>query len=254
MNLMEHMRDNAGVEDIEYLSEGIVFFKNSSKIKRLAKIIERKREKMMTKGDLATAKELKPVVEESLKVAIAFEHIERMFKEAKTKEAKTEARAKYKVAEQKFKNLLKIIKKEDTKKALAVTGSLVAVAAIIMAGGIGIQSLNSSGVLSSALTNIGSRINKVKVGATPDVALLGGSTGSDAVDSKLASGARLGLNFVNDQKIKRTNDALLKTVGTAGATVGGLASVGFIKKLTESGRKNKVLADTARALEDLKKL
>jgi len=251
MNLYEEIRDIAGVDDVEYISEGIVFFKNSSKIKRLAKYINQKREKLLKKGDMKTAKELKPLYDEAIKVANTFEILENEFKKAKGSE-KGEVKAKYKLAEVQFRKLIKIAKKDSTKRALAVAGGVAVVAAILVAGIFGLQSLQASGALAGAESNIGARVANLKNSRVPDSAIT--NTGNLGVDRALGRGIKGIANFANDQNIKATNKDLLKTVGVGGAVAGGLISTKLIQRLKKEGRKNKLIADTALALESLDKV
>ena len=251
MNLYEEIRGNAGIDDIEYLSEGIVFFKNSKKIGRLAKYINNKREKLMKKGDMASAQALKPLYDESMKVADAFEAIENEFKNSKGND-KTKVKAKYKDAEQKFKKLLKIAKKDSTKKALAAGGGIAVVIALIVAAVFGLQSLQASGALSGAGENIGARVANFKNSRVPNSSVF--NTGNTAADEGLGKATKGIFNFANDQKIKATNKDLMKVVGTAGGLGGGILSAGLIGKLRKAGKTNKVIADTAFALDGLDKI
>ena len=251
MDLYEEIRNNAGVDDIEYLSEGIVFFKNSKKIGRLAKYINKKREKLMNKGDMASAQALKPLYDEAMKVADSFEKLENEFKTSKGND-KTKVRAKYKEAEQKFRRLLKVAKKDSTKKALAAAGGIAVVAGIIIAAVFGIQSLGASGALAGASDNLGARVANFKNARVPDGAIF--DTGNVRANMGLGRAAKNIANFANDQTIKNTNKDLMKVAGTAGGIGAGIISADLLNKLRKAGKTNKTIADTAIALEGLSKV
>jgi len=251
MNLYEEIRNNAGIDDVEYLSEGIVFFKNSKKIGRLAKLINRKREKLMKKGDMASAQALKPLYDKSIKVADSFEKLENEFKVSKGND-KTKIKAKYNEAEQEFKNLLKVAKKDSTKKALISAGGAAIVIGILIAAVFGLQTLKDSGALSGVNDNVEARIANLKNSRVPDNAIF--NTGNNKADVGLGKLAKNVAGFANDQTIKNTNKDLMKLVLGVGAVSGGLLGNGLLKKIRNAGRTNKTIADTAIALEDLNKL
>ena len=251
MDLQEEIRDIAGIDEIEYLSEGIVFFKNSKKIGRLAKVINKKREKLLNKGDMASAQALKPLYDEAIKVADAFDKLENEFKSSKGND-KTKIKAKYKEAEVRFKKLLKIAKKDSTKKALLAAGGLAVIAAIMVAAVFGIQSFQASGVLAGAGDNVGARVANFKNAKVPDGAIF--NTGNARANIGLGRAAKNIANFANDSKIQQTNKDLMKVAGVAGGVGAGVVSADLIRKLKTAGRNNKTIADTAIALEAIGKV
>lgn len=248
MDLYEEIRGNAGVSDIEYLEEGIVFFKNSTKMKRLAKGLAKKHEKLVKKGDLENSKALSVLILEVDLIAKKFESVENEFKLSKGKEAKTKAKEKYADLEKEFKKLVVIAKKDSTKKALIAVGGLALVVGVLAAGLFGLNSLYNSGVIDNAGTNIQMRAEKVFMNKEADAALKGANS-TDALKNMATRG---GLNIMYSGIIKATNNDLVKTATLAGATAGGVLSIGVLNKLRNMGRKDKTIAATVKAIEELK--
>lgn len=247
MTLQEQIRGNSGISDIEYLEEGIVFFKNSTKMKRLSKNLSNKREKLIKKSDMENAKALSALITEIDTIVKKFEAVEQKFKQAKGKEAKGNIKQEYKNLEKEFKKLLKVARKDSTKKALIAVGGLAIVAGVIAAGIFGLQSLETTGVLDNAGANVDARLRKANLINTTQ------TTGSDGVQEIIGkTGQRVAGSFVYDQIIKSTNKDLVQAATITGATAGGVVGAGVLQKLRKMGQKNKTIADTVAALEDLK--
>lgn len=255
MNLYEEIRGNAGVSDV-YLEEGIVFFKNSSKLKRLLKSLSKKHEKLVKKSDMSNAKALSVLITELTKVTVKFESVEQKYKDVKGKDEKKNVKAEYTALEKEFKKLIDVARKDSTKKALIAVGGLAVVVGILAAGIFGLQSLQTSGVLDNAVENVGARVNKTQLKNMSDAAVLD-TAGSNSQSGSImgtveATAVRGATNVALDNAIKATNKDLVQAATVTGATAGGILSVGIINKLRKIGQKNKTIAATVAAIEDLK--
>jgi hypothetical protein len=247
MTIYEDIRKHSGIEDVEYLEEGIVFFKNSNKMKRLSKYLVKKHEGLVKKNRSSEATALAILIKEIEKVADKFEEVEKEFKFAKGKENKNKAKQKYESLEKDFGKLVDIANKESTKKILIATGTAALVVGVLAAGVFGFMSLANAGVLANVDTNLGARmalrdLNAQSVPAPNDTAL-------DLIRKRTES-AVVG-NILSDT-IKKTNQDLVTTATTAGIAAGGVLSVGVLGELRKVGLQNKTIADTVRAIEDIK--
>ena len=247
LTLQEEIRNNSGIsEDIVYLEEGIVFFKNSSKMKRLGKSLAKKHEKLVKKGDIENAKALAALVHEIDVIAEKFRKVEEKYKNTVQK---SKVKAEYADLETEYKKLITIAKKDSTKKALIATGGLVLVAGVLVAALFGFDSLYQAGTLDNAAGNIEMRAEKSLFNKEASAAIANSKGGLDAVSNMATRAAG---NTMYDQVIKATNKDLVKTVSAAGATVGGLLGVGVMSKLQKMGTKNKTISSTVKVLQDLK--
>jgi len=244
-DLYNDIRKNAGIDDV-YISEGIVFFKNSNKIKRLSKYLEKKHQQLIKKNMINDANALAELIMVVNSIANKFEEVENDFKNSKDKRVKNALKQKYENLESEFKKMLDVAKKESVKKALAATGALAAFAGILTAGIFGFMSFKNTGVLDTAMDNLAARkelidLNKKTLQPT---------------DDKIEMLKRAGSNIVGGAVlrsfIKNTNQELVTVATAAGATVGGVLSVEAIHKLKKSSIKDKTIADTIRAIEELK--
>jgi len=251
--LLEEIKSHGVLEeDVVYLSEGIVFFKNSSKLKALYKTMNRKVEKLKVKGkyteEIKTISELMEKIQE---IVGKFESVEDKYKSEKTKEQKEAIKQEYKNLEKDFNDLLAIAKQERNKKILLAVGLIGIVVAILLIGAIGLSYLEQAGsTLTLAGTNIKSRVEKMSM--LKDIQ--GMSIANDpALNSaaKNVAGAVGGAYY--DTLIKQTNNALFQTAMAGGATVASVATAGIISDIKEKKIENKSMIDTLQFVEKLKK-
>ncbi len=247
MTLQEQILSNSGIDaDIEYLEEGIRFFKNSTKMDKLAKKLSKKHEKLVNKSDMENAKALSALISEIDKVSKKFKQVEEKFKAAKGKENKKAIKSEYAQLEKEFKKLIDIAKKDSTKKALIAAGGLALVVGILAAGIFGLSSLGQ-GTLENAGTNLQARAGKMNLAKTTQ------TTSSDGVaDIVGKAGTRIAGNITYDTVIKSTNKDLVQSATVAGATAGGVLGAGVLGKLRKMGQNNKTIAQTVSAIEELK--
>lgn len=257
MDLYEEIRGNSGISDIEYLEEGIVFFKNSTKMKRLGKNLISKHAKLIKKGDLTNAKALNILTVEVNKIAKEFEDVEKKFKAAKDKDAKDEVRKEYADLEKHFKKIVNVAKKDSTKRALIAVGGLALLVGVLAAGIFGIISMDNAGITKAAADNLGARSDILKMDRLSDAEALrktgGKVTGVPSVDRFTAGGARVAANFLSNQVVRSTNKELVQASMIVGGTAAGVLSVPVIGQLRKLGLKNKTIADTVAAIESIQK-
>jgi len=247
MTLQQEILENSGIEpDLVYLEEGIRFFKNSTKMDKLAKKLSKKHEKLVKKSDMENAKALQSLVQEINKVSDKFKQVEEKFKQAKGKENKKAIKSEYARLEKDFKKLVDVAKKDATKRALIAAGGIAIVVAILAAGIFGFTSLGQT-TLEGAATNLDARASKIGLARTTR------TTGSDGiVDVVGKTGTRIVGNVTYDTVIKSTNKDLVQAATVAGATGAGVLGAGVIQKLRKMGQNNKTIAQTVAAIEDLK--
>jgi len=229
---------NSGLnEEIEQLDEGIVFFKNSKKIKRLSKTIVKKADKLSKKGKTEEANELFRFAKEANKVANRFEELEKEFSIFGSGDEKEDIKRRYESATENFSELLKIAKEDAFKRAASMAKGLVIVASILFAGGVIMSGMeNSSGVFTKASENLGARMGNAV------------TTSSSPANSLRLAGERVTRNVV----INQTNDDLTKAALAAGATIGSVIGAKSLGSLRKAGIGNKTITDTVRVIEDLK--
>jgi hypothetical protein len=131
MELREEILLNSGYSDNEIvLTEGIRFFKNSKRLRKLANVILDKVNK--TKDPRVNKKELINLVKKIEFVAQKFEKVEIKFASSKDSGEKKDLKSKYKLLRTKYIEILKILRKEEVKKALKVLGLVGAVAGVVV--------------------------------------------------------------------------------------------------------------------------
>lgn len=229
---------NSGLnEEVEQLNEGLVFFKNSKKIKRLARAITKKADKLAKKGKGEEANSLYRFSKEAIKVANRFEKLEKEFSFFGSKDEKEDIKARYESVKEEFSELLKIAKEDSFKRAITLVKGIAIVASILFAGGVIMNGMeNSSGVFTNAANNLGARIANTQT-----------VTGSPGVMAKEA-GERIARGVL----IRQTNDDLASAALATGATVGSVIGAGALNDMKKAGVRNKTITDTVRTIEDLK--
>lgn len=229
---------NSGInEETELLDEGIVFFKNSKKIKRLSRTIVKKADKLARKGKSEEANSLARFAKEANKVANRFEQLEKEFSIFGSKDEKEDIKARYEDVSQEFSELLKIAKEDSFKRAATLAKGLVVVASILFAGGLIINGMEqNAGVFTNAVNNLGARIANTKK-----------TTGSPGVMAREA-GEKIARGIV----IRQTNDDLAKAALATGATIGSAIGATALNDMKKAGVRNKTITDTVRVIEDLK--
>ncbi|MFW6281348.1 MAG: hypothetical protein ACOC1O_00960 [bacterium] len=248
MTLMEEIQKNASVSDVIYLEEGIVFFKNSNKLKRLGKKLEKKHDKLIDKKDMKDeANALGSLIREVKNIAKKFEAIENKFKKS-SKEERKNIREEYKNLQNEFKDLLDIVRKDDTKNALRIVGGLAIVAGILLLAYFTFGSLFEGGILANMSRNLDARKELGVLKRAVDSAKDSGDILGQASAGIALNAAKPGLTSL----IRATNKDLVASSLAAGATVGGIVSVPVISKLKKHAQNDKTLKATIRALEDLK--
>ena len=139
--MINEIRKNAGLEN-EYLTEGIKYFKESNKLKRLVKVLEKKIPKLSDEE----RKNIQELREGVIKLIKEYEKIEADFSKAQTKQEKDQLKLAHKSMGKKFTSVLKMATKEDTKKVLISTGLAAIVGGALASGllplhfGLGISS------------------------------------------------------------------------------------------------------------------
>jgi len=238
MNIKEAMLINAGVEKVSelceddiYLTEGLVFFKNSKRLKNLARKMEKRKVsvKMLSPKNRI---DLQRVIDKINIVANKFELVETQFKAAKAikdKEAAKKVAMKYKELKAEYINLIKAINKESVKKALKVAGIAGLAAAALY---FGITFITQTGVFAANLAKAKTAVGK---GASTlqqklDKPVYGGKIARKAeiegsLFGKWTSGEEL--QKIN-QDIKNINIAAIGTAAAGG--IGGGLLVGKILK------------------------
>jgi len=129
MELREEILINSGYSDSDIvLTEGIRFFKNSKRLKKLAATIikkaEKAKDKTQLKGVLTLAAKIKLIADE-------FEKVEIGFSSAKG-EKKANLKEKYRSLRTKHIEIIKILRREEVKKALKILGLVGLVAGVVV--------------------------------------------------------------------------------------------------------------------------
>lgn len=246
-NIYEDIRKYSGVEDIEYLEEGIMFFKNSSKIKRLAKKLIQKHATLIKKGKSSEASALNVLIKETEKIGNKFEEVEREFRSTKDKDSKKKIKAKYESLEKDFKKLIDIANQESVKRALIATGTAALIVGVLAAGVFGFISLKNTGVLANVESNIGARVQlrDLKAQNIP-------SASDTPLDQITKMGTRTLSGALLTNTIKKTNQDLVTTASLAGATAAGVLSASVIGDLRKMSQNDKTIANTLRVIENIK--
>lgn len=239
MNELNEIRKYAGINEY-YLTEGIVFFKNSNKINRLSKRIGKKKEYYMKKGKYDEAELIGEIQKEFENIYNVFKKIEQKYKKS-SKIKKESIKQEYKEAEKYFDNILKITNDSDKSRILKNVGLLGITAGILFLGSYAFAGLIQSGSINidNVARNLESRSNNM------------GITQQSSAGSH--SGIQNSMNsFVNDQIIKATNDDLLKSSAMAGSTATGVIAATVGNKMHTIGKDNTLIGKAAAAIRNLK--
>lgn len=120
MSIKEELRYSSGVNYEGFLTEGIIFFKNS---KRIEKLISKIRASMQYIQEPSMKADLNEYLREMERAKLDFQTVEEKYRVGN----KEEAREEYRNLRIKFSRIVLDINKESVKKALIITG----VAAIV---------------------------------------------------------------------------------------------------------------------------
>lgn len=246
-SIYEEIRGNSGINEIEYLEEGILFFKNSDKMKRLANKLNQKHIQLTKKNQMSEASALAILIREIEKISKEFAVVELEFRHSKGKDQKDLVKAKYAKLEKSFNELIKISNKETTKKAIMAAGVGALVVGVLAAGAFGIYSLAQAGIVDSAALNVKTRMEELQ---------LGKETRVDPNDSNTDALKKFAQRSVGGAVLSRTimatNKDLMAVATTAGATAAGVLSASVIAELRKIGLENKTIAATVKAIENIK--
>jgi len=114
MNLIEEIRYRSGFEEV--LSEGIKFFKNSQRIK---KIIDKAKKSLIKIKDEQDKKDVEEYIERLEESYSKFDEVEKEFEQGLNKK---ESKAKYKALVKEFSSIVSTINKNSVKYFLINTG------------------------------------------------------------------------------------------------------------------------------------
>jgi len=110
--------------ELEYLAEGLVFFKKSKRLMRLADVLEKKNEKKDLGGT-------KRIIRLTRKVALMYQETERKNK-SKDKVERKEAKAEYKKIGKDFSDILDELKRKEVRSTLKAAGAISVIVAIVL--------------------------------------------------------------------------------------------------------------------------
>lgn len=122
MDIKELMEFNAGLTDREDLDEGIKYFKESKKLRKLADKISNKMDKLKEKGDVEEkrVKMVEEIIDRTKEASEEFEDLEKRFKEGEIE--KEDAKEEHKELTKKYSDLVNRIKSERNKKIFTALG------------------------------------------------------------------------------------------------------------------------------------
>ncbi len=223
MTLLEEIQKNSGEL---YLSEGIMFFKDSKKMRRLENMINKKLATAKKKGDISNLSSLDTLMKKIQEITFAFERLETKYKESKDKGEKQKLKAQYNSIKKKYEDLLRIVNKETVKKVIIAVGLTALIVSILFVGFHVLVGFEQSGVLTAAAENVGNRI---------------GSANSTNVIDKAVRGV----------KISQTNSSLQAVLTTLGITLGAPIGLAKLSQLQKKYRKDKMTTSTFRVLNKL---
>jgi len=222
MTLLEEIKKNSGYEE---LNEGIKWFKDSKKMRRLEKAIESKIKIAQKKGDVANLEKVEDLLNRIQKITFSLETLEKKYKDAKDEKKKISLKSDYNKIKLKYTELLKIVSKQDVRNALVAAGVIVLAITILLMGFGVLNLMNNSGALDQAAENINQRLN-------PSTNMLG--------------------RALQGEVIRRTNPSMVMAMATLGMSVTG--SVFSLSKLTELEGKYEKNAMTVKTFRVVKKL
>lgn len=248
--MLEDIREVSGLDNEHfYLSEGIVFFKNSSKIKKLSHNISKKLDKAKESGKFGEeVKIMSNLVDRLNTISIEFERVEKKYILEKSKEKKQNIKKEYANLEEKFSDILTVIKEDNVRKAMIVLKVAGAVVAILLIGFIALAALEQAGVLAGAASNVDARAQKMNlIQNTKTMA-----TSTNPIDRVSGSIQRnLGSAILNDT-IANTNNDLMKAGSVFGATAASVATASVLGDMKKNKSSNKTFADTIEVVEKIK--
>ena len=130
-SLINELMENVTIEEeylseseMEYLAEGLVFFKKSKRLNRLADVLEKKNEKKNLGG-------MKRIINSTRKVAVMYQKVEQKNK-SKDKVERKEAKAEYKKIGRDFSDILDELKRKEIKTTLKAIGGISVIVAIVL--------------------------------------------------------------------------------------------------------------------------
>jgi len=130
-SLINEIMENVTIEEeylseseMEYLAEGLVFFKKSKRLNRLADVLEKKNEKKNLGG-------MKRIINSTRKVAVMYQKVEQKNK-SKDKVERKEAKSEYKKIGRDFSDILDELKRKEIKTTLKAIGGISVIVAIVL--------------------------------------------------------------------------------------------------------------------------
>lgn len=289
MNILEEIRENAGIvkskkqpvgsyesmfeeldtfEQEQELNEGIVFFKESRRLKKFAEKIEKRANKAAKKGKVDGIEKGKDLIKAVNAVAIQFEELETAYANPDTARIeKKMLKQKYNALLQKYTGILNIAKKKETAEFMQNIGATALIVALLVGAVFTIshfdfQNANLAGKFDDAkdkLSGAGDKIKDVAAGAKRNIDLRSGKVDPTAKEVFSQIGSKIkGVNpfykLAQEAAIKETNANLFKAAIGAGVTVGAIATPKIMKNMKKYGEENKVALNTVKVIDQYKAL